>query len=292
MGGGASKSSHNDDCTSNSQQQQKVEDVAQQDVLSHTSQQPVIPKRSPRADTQVQFGNNHEEDNHEQEEHNCLHSSRHHQEDLDYHPSNEEDDEEGEYAEEEEEDTEEAMQLRMLFAQSAMSMDMDNEDLIFNLLYFGGDTSNFASMMNNAAEETVAAHSAGNTPYKLTPATEMALQKLKVMTVTDSLICDLNLQECSICQEEMEVGHDIAEMPGCRHCFHNECVLKWFALQSWCPVCRTKILPDDDEVVDEESNTTAMTKMNSSEDTMGSGVKSNLGALFNDAADDRVEEVH
>lgn len=58
----------------------------------------------------------------------------------------------------------------------------------------------------------------------------MALNKLKIMTVTDSLIKDLNLQECSICQEELEVGNNIAEMPGCGHCFHNECVLKWFNL--------------------------------------------------------------
>lgn len=69
-------------------------------------------------------------------------------------------------------------------------------------------------------------------PYKLTPATEVALQKLKIMTVTESLISNLNLQECSICQEEIETEQSIAEMPGCGHCFHNECVLKWFTLVS------------------------------------------------------------
>lgn len=69
-------------------------------------------------------------------------------------------------------------------------------------------------------------------PYKLTPATEGALSKLNVMIVTETLRKDLNLQECSICQEELEVGCAIAEMPGCGHCFHNECVMKWFALVS------------------------------------------------------------
>jgi hypothetical protein len=53
--------------------------------------------------------------------------------------------------------------LRMHFAQSAMSLGMDNDDLIFNLLYFGDSTTTFQSMFNTAVEETVAAHSAGNT---------------------------------------------------------------------------------------------------------------------------------
>jgi hypothetical protein len=53
--------------------------------------------------------------------------------------------------------------LRAHFAQSAMSLGMDNEDLIFNLLYFSDAGANFQSMFNSAIEETVAAHSAGNT---------------------------------------------------------------------------------------------------------------------------------
>jgi hypothetical protein len=51
----------------------------------------------------------------------------------------------------------------MHFAQSAMSLGMDNDDLIFNLLYFGDNTMSFQSMFNSAIEETVAAHSAENT---------------------------------------------------------------------------------------------------------------------------------
>lgn len=53
--------------------------------------------------------------------------------------------------------------LRMHFAQSAMSLGMDNDDLIFNLLYFSDATTSFQSMFNSAIEETVAAHSAENT---------------------------------------------------------------------------------------------------------------------------------
>lgn len=203
-----------------------------------------------------------------------------------------------ELEDEEEDDNEEALQLRMLFAQSAMSMDMDNEDLIFNLLYFGGDTSNFATMMNNAAEETVAAHSAGNTPYKLTPATATALKKLNIMTVTESLATELNLQDCLICQEEFQIGDAIAAVPNCNHCFHNDCVLKWFTLQSWCPVCRTKILPEDDKIDDnvpmeqeEIDSASVIAKANLPEDAAGSNAKTNLQEIFYEATNNREEEV-
>jgi hypothetical protein len=53
--------------------------------------------------------------------------------------------------------------MREHFAMSAMALGMDNEDLLFNMLYFGNNTSNFQSMFNTAIEETVAAHSAENT---------------------------------------------------------------------------------------------------------------------------------
>lgn len=287
MGGGASNSHKTGECSSNddvnAQSRHKI-DANQIEFQQGSNDHHEIPNRGLR--TLAPSGNNRDEE--------CSYSpepSRDQvEDDFDCHPSHDEDEEADD---EEGEDDEEARQLRMLFAQSAMSMDMDNEDLIFNLLYFGGDTSNFASMMNSAAEETVAAHSAGNTPYKLTPATEGALNRLKVMIVTEKLIKDLHLQECSICQEELEVGSAIAEMPGCSHCFHNECVLKWFALQSWCPVCRTKILPGEDCCGEEEGQAEGGHCASSAKGSPSEGavdVKSNLGGLFSEVADDRMEE--
>ena len=70
-------------------------------------------------------------------------------------------------------------------------------------------------------------------PYKLTPASESALETLKVTVVTDCLCRELDLHECLICQETIAVGNDIAIMPGCEHAFHKECVLKWFRLVSF-----------------------------------------------------------
>lgn len=155
MGGGASKSHSVESAPPqenvNTNTRQKTEAYHHDDghqVSSSISH----PEYRDRSHTQA---NNHDE------EYSSQHSRDRHEEDDDFdcHPSHDDERDDDEMRAEDEE----AMQLRILFAQSAMSMDMDNEDLIFNLMYFGGDTSNFASMMNSAAEETVAAHSAGNT---------------------------------------------------------------------------------------------------------------------------------
>lgn len=109
-------------------------------------------------------------------------------------------------------------------------------------------------------------------------------------------------------QENMEIGNEVALMPGCNHCFHNECVLKWFNLQSWCPVCRTKILPDEHEHGDmcesEDLNNnksisekTCTSHLDHDHDyaTHPTGVKSNnLGPMFEGLAveNDRIENVN
>ena len=47
---------------------------------------------------------------------------------------------------------------------SAMSLGMDNDELLFNMFYFGEEAgSGFRQTMNTAIEETYAAHSTGNT---------------------------------------------------------------------------------------------------------------------------------
>ena len=54
-------------------------------------------------------------------------------------------------------------QLEMAY--SAMSLDMDNADLMYNLYFFGGQgaMANMQAMYSTAMEETYAAHSAENT---------------------------------------------------------------------------------------------------------------------------------
>lgn len=40
----------------------------------------------------------------------------------------------------------------------------------------------------------------------------------------------LDENECSICQENLEIGQEIVFLPECSHSFHNECLQRWFRL--------------------------------------------------------------
>jgi hypothetical protein len=118
---------------------------------------------------------------------------------------------------------------------------MDNDDLLFNLLYFqsqdAGET--LGSLLNNVQSETVALHSENNTPYKLKPASEKSIAKLAIEEFTEN---DVDLEtECAICKDDMDYGDDITRLPACRHYFHHNCLIRWINLQGWCPVCRAEI---------------------------------------------------
>ena len=151
-----------------------------------------------------------------------------------------------------------------MFASTTMSLDMDNEDLLFNLLYFGGDTTGsspgedptmaIGRTLSAALEETVAAHSASNTPYKLNPANNVIISKLdsKVITLTQDNFKDgphaLTIDnhttdeiECVVCKDMMEIEQQVVLLPRCHHCFHKDCILKWIQFQDWCPFCRTSL---------------------------------------------------
>ena len=47
-------------------------------------------------------------------------------------------------------------------------------------------------------------------------------------------------KECVVCMNEYQQGEKLLVLT-CFHRFHYECVLKWFADNSSCPVCRVKI---------------------------------------------------
>ena len=127
-----------------------------------------------------------------------------------------------------------------MLAYSAMSLDMDNEDLLFNLMYFGGG-DNDAIFVDTAITETLAAHSASNTPYKLKPAEESVVSSLPSQ-ILDKEVLQLVDYECSICKDEMEMGCEVTPLAeSCGHCFHTECLIRWIKLQGFCPVCRSEI---------------------------------------------------
>ncbi|KAJ4715643.1 RING/U-box superfamily protein [Melia azedarach] len=51
--------------------------------------------------------------------------------------------------------------------------------------------------------------------------------------------------ECAVCLSDFEDGDKVRNLK-CKHTFHRDCLDKW--LQQYlatCPICRTKVLPDD-----------------------------------------------
>lgn len=117
------------------------------------------------------------------------------------------------------------------FAHTALALGMDNQDLLFNLMYFDdGNSSTFGAMMNSVQQETLALHSSNNTPYKLKPASESAIAGLGSETFVGG---DDDEKECAVCKDEMEKGCQIVRIPACSHFFHEECLIRWIKLVSF-----------------------------------------------------------
>jgi len=136
-----------------------------------------------------------------------------------------------------------------LLSPAAMSFDMDYQDLLFNLMYFndgsqGMNNTTLEAVIETANIEAFAAHSEGNTPYKLRPASEKVKLGLSRVLFEPEVH---DARECAICKEEMEVKTEVVFLQLCRHCFHSECFLRWINLQSWCPVCRAVISERESE---------------------------------------------
>ena len=137
-----------------------------------------------------------------------------------------------------------------MFENAALSLEMENDELLFNLLYFSQQSEQqcnngdqFRNMLNNAFEETVALHSENNTPYKLRPASIDTINSIKSSKYTN----DENEKECIVCRDEMEEGCEIIKLPQCHHCFHRPCIVRWLALQSFCPICKGQITSMHDD---------------------------------------------
>ncbi|XP_059070686.1 RING-H2 finger protein ATL57-like [Cryptomeria japonica] len=44
-------------------------------------------------------------------------------------------------------------------------------------------------------------------------------------------------EECVICLCEYQEGDSLVALPRCQHCFHVECIRRWFKCQLRCPIC-------------------------------------------------------
>ncbi|XP_050206546.1 RING-H2 finger protein ATL40-like [Mercurialis annua] len=54
---------------------------------------------------------------------------------------------------------------------------------------------------------------------------------------------DQENQECAVCLSFLEDQEMAMVLPNCRHTFHAECIDKWLASHSTCPICRTEAEP-------------------------------------------------
>ncbi len=59
---------------------------------------------------------------------------------------------------------------------------------------------------------------------------------------------------CSICLETITESQETIRLP-CTHTFHDECVTRWLRQHSTCPVCRTNMLPTQEQTQTQNTNT-------------------------------------
>ncbi|KAI3840746.1 hypothetical protein MKW92_051162 [Papaver armeniacum] len=52
---------------------------------------------------------------------------------------------------------------------------------------------------------------------------------------------------CSVCLSNFEDGEDIRQLPICKHYFHSPCVDMWLYSHSNCPLCRQKLVAQEEE---------------------------------------------
>jgi len=124
--------------------------------------------------------------------------------------------------------------MEEMFGNTAMSLNMDNDELLFNLMFFDdGQNNSLGSVMDNLQQETLALHSENNTPYKLHPASDTAIAGL-FKEVYSPLVDAFKPGgvdcECSVCKDDIPDGANILRIPLCRHFFHEECLLRWIKL--------------------------------------------------------------
>lgn len=53
---------------------------------------------------------------------------------------------------------------------------------------------------------------------------------------------------CSICTSEYESGDDIRRLNRCRHEFHETCIDTWLSAHNTCPVCRSAVIANIDNI--------------------------------------------
>lgn len=91
--------------------------------------------------------------------------------------------------------------------------------------------------------------------------TQEQVQELVPSFTASEYFCQIVDQEsiqqhneiCSICLDEYAPNDALGELP-CAHVFHCDCIAKWLTERSsTCPLCKTDLMPDDEDSDDEDS---------------------------------------
>ena len=60
--------------------------------------------------------------------------------------------------------------------------------------------------------------------------------------------------ECAVCLSEFEDHETLRLLPACNHVFHPVCIDTWLRSRVTCPVCRAKLAPEANRLVDDSSH--------------------------------------
>ncbi|CAN4092538.1 unnamed protein product [Withania somnifera] len=70
------------------------------------------------------------------------------------------------------------------------------------------------------------------------PASRSAIDALPTVKITQR---HLNTDsQCSVCQDNFELGSEARQMP-CKHLYHSDCIVPWLVRHNSCPVCRLEL---------------------------------------------------
>lgn len=70
---------------------------------------------------------------------------------------------------------------------------------------------------------------------------EDEIKHLKTITLKKESLLEDDLQNCSICLEDLRENDEAIFLPGCNHSFHSICILSWLQKKPFCPNCKGNI---------------------------------------------------
>ncbi|KAJ4949956.1 hypothetical protein NE237_026788 [Protea cynaroides] len=116
---------------------------------------------------------------------------------------------------------------------------------IFLYRFFMGYVTAFSDSRQNTVLPTASVSNG------LDPSIIATFPKLVYSSVKD-LRQDKCGLECAVCLLEFEDNDELRLLTVCNHVFHPECIDLWFGNHTTCPLCRSSLLPPENDVTKED----------------------------------------